>query len=220
MARKSPEIILTDREGALLEVEALAYPEDKNLIVDPYAVLEEQQASMDELIAGAEATLPRPLGEIIPAQAKGLSATWLYRLVLLDFDKQPHCRAETVEETLRQLICQVASLKVHRLGLDRFELLEPCISSYRVMFCLYDQVTKLGAAASSPPTTELTFCDFAHAYLVEFLCYCAITVMSIFMTLVIVILMIFFDTLVEIKKLKNCNMNEKKISRAHRQTQN
>ena len=153
MARKSPEIILTDREGALLEVEALAYPEDKNLIVDPYAVLEEQQASMDELIAGAEATLPRPLGEIIPAQAKGLSATWLYRLVLLDFDKQPHCRAETVEETLRQLICQVASLKVHRLGLDRFELLEPCISSYRVMFCLYDQVTKLGAAASSPPTT-------------------------------------------------------------------
>ena len=37
--------------------------------------------------------------------------------------------------------------------------------------------------------------------------------MSIFMTLVIVILMIFFDTLVKIKKLKNCNMNEKKILR-------
>jgi len=153
LTSKRPEIILTNKEGALLEVEALAYPEDKNLIVDPYAVLEEQQATMDELIAGAEATLPRPLGEIIPAQAKGLSATWLYRLVLLDFDKEPHCRAETVEETLRQLIWRVASLKVRRLGLDRFELLEPCISSYRVMSCLCDQVTKLGAGDSSPPTT-------------------------------------------------------------------
>ena len=153
MTSRRPEIILTNKEGALLEVEALAYPEDKNLIVDPYAVLEEQQATMDELIAGAEATLPRPLGEIIPAQAKGLSATWLYRLVLLDFDKEPHCRAETVEETLRQLIWRVASLKVRRLGLDRFELLEPCISSYRVMSCLCDQVTKLGAGDSSPPTT-------------------------------------------------------------------
>ena len=153
MASKRPEIILTNKEGALLEVEALAYPEDKNLIVDPYAVLEEQQATMDELIAGAEATLPRPLGEIIPAQAKGLSATWLYRLVLLDFDKQPPCRAETVEETLRQLIWRVTSLKVRRLGLDRFDFLEPCISSYRVLSCLCDQVTKLGATASSPPST-------------------------------------------------------------------
>jgi len=153
MASLRPEVILTDQEGALLEVDALAYPEDKNLVVDPYAVLEEQQATMGELIARAEATLPRPLGEIIPSQAKHLSATWLYRLVLLDFDKQPHCRAETVEETLRQLIWQVASLKVHRLGLDRFELLEPCISAYRVMSCLCDQVTKLEAATSSPPIT-------------------------------------------------------------------
>lgn len=162
MASKRPEVILTDKEGALLEVDALAYPEDKNLIVDPYAVLEEQQATMGELIARAEATLPRPLGEIIPAQAKGLIATWLYRLVLLDFDKQLHCRAETVEETLRQLIWQVVSLKVNRLGLDRFELLEPCISAYRVMSCLCDQVTKLEAAGSSPPTT-LIFSIHQHA---------------------------------------------------------
>ena len=153
MTSKRPEVILTDKQGRLLEVDALAYPEDKNLIVDPYAVLEEQQATMGELIARAEATLPRPLGEIIPAQAKGLSATWLYRLVLLDFDKQPHCQAETVEDTLRKLIWQVASLKVHCLGLDRFELLEPCISAYRVMSCLCDQVAKLEAAGSSPPTT-------------------------------------------------------------------
>jgi len=153
LASKRPEVILTDKEGAILEVDALAYPEDKNLIVDPYAVLEEQQDTMGELIARAESTLPRPLGEIIPAQAKTLSATWLYRLVLLDFDKRPHCRAETVEETLRQLIWQVASLKVHRLGLDRFELLEPCISAYRVMSCLCDQVAKLEAAGSFPPTS-------------------------------------------------------------------
>jgi hypothetical protein len=153
LVSKRPEVILTDKEGAILEVDALAYPEDKNLIVDPYAVLEEQQDTMGELIARAESTLPRPLGEIIPAQAKALSATWLYRLVLLDFDKRPHCRAETVEETLRQLIWQVATLKVHRLGLDRFELLEPCISAYRVMSCLCDQVTKLEAAGSSPPTS-------------------------------------------------------------------
>ncbi|MEJ2428996.1 MAG: hypothetical protein P8075_08775 [Deltaproteobacteria bacterium] len=153
MASLRPEIILTDQDGAHLEVDALAYPEDKNLVVDPYALLEEQQATMGELIARAESTLPRPLGEIIPAQAKNLSASWLYRLVLLDFDKQPQCRVETVEETLRQLIWQVASLKVHRLGLDRFELLESCISAYRVISCLCDQVTKLEAAGSSPPTS-------------------------------------------------------------------
>jgi hypothetical protein len=153
LARKRPEIILTDQEGALLEVDALAYPEDKNLIVDPYAVLEEQQATMGELLARAEATLPRPLGEIIPAQAEGLSATRLYRLVLLDFDQQKHCRAETVEETLRQFIWQAASLKIVSLGLDRFELLEPCISAYRIMSCLCDQATKIEAAGSSPPTT-------------------------------------------------------------------
>jgi hypothetical protein len=82
--------------------------------------------------------------------------------VLLDFDKQPHCRAETVEETLRQLIWQVVSLKVNCLGLDRFELLEPCISAYRVMSCLCDQVTKLEAAGSSPPTT-LIFSIHQHA---------------------------------------------------------
>jgi len=153
LASKRPEIILTDQEGALLEVDALAYPEDTNLIVDPYAVLEEQQATMGELIARAEATLPRPLGEIITAQSKGLSATWLYRLVLLDFDQQQHCRAETVEETLRRLIWQIASLKVDALGLDRFELLEPCISAYRVMSCLCDQVTRIEAAGSRPPST-------------------------------------------------------------------
>lgn len=153
MASRRPEIILTDKAGELLEVDALAYPEDTNLIVDPYTVLEEQQATMGELIAQAEATLPRLMGEIIPAQADRLNATWLYRLVLLDFDQQQHCRAKTVEETLRQLIWQVASLKVRRLGLDRFELLEPCISAYRVLSCLCNQVTKLEAAGSSPPTT-------------------------------------------------------------------
>ncbi|MCG6918981.1 MAG: hypothetical protein LJE89_15720 [Deltaproteobacteria bacterium] len=153
MISKRPEIILTDQEGALLEVDALAYPEDTNLIVDPYAVLEEQQATMGELIARAEASLPRPLGEIISAQAEGLKATWLYRLVLLDFDQHKHCRAETVEETLRQFIWQAASLKVDTLGLDRFELLEPCISAYRIMSCLSDQVKKVEAAGNSPPTT-------------------------------------------------------------------
>jgi hypothetical protein len=153
LASKRLEIIFTDQEGALLEVDALAYPEDTNLIVDPYAVLEEQQATMGELIARADATLPRPLGEIISAQAKGLIATRLYRLVLLDFDQQKHCRAETVEETLRQLIWQAASLKIASLGLDRFDLLEPCISAYRIISCLCDQVTKIEAAGSSPPTT-------------------------------------------------------------------
>ena len=153
MADRRPEIILTDEAGELLEVEALAYPEDIHLIVDPYAVLEESDATMGELIAKAEATLPRPLGEIITVRAQALRATWLFRLVLLNFDHQHKCRAETVEETLRQLLWQVAHLQVQRLGLDRFELLEPCISAYKVLSCLCDQVAKLEAAGSSPPST-------------------------------------------------------------------
>ena len=151
MADRRPEIIVTDRAGEFLDIDALAYPEDVNLIVDPYAVLEDSDASMGELIAKAEATLPRPLGEIITSGAQTLRATWLFRLVLLDFDRQRHCHAETVEKTLRQFLWQLASLKVGRLGLDHFELLEPCISAYRVLACLCDQVAKLEAAGVSPP---------------------------------------------------------------------
>jgi hypothetical protein len=153
MADSRPEIILTDKLGKLLEVDALAYPEDTNLIVDPYSDLEEPEASMAEIVANGEATLPRPLGEIISAQAIGLSATWLFRLVLLDFKGQHHCKAETVEETLRQLIWHLAPLEIQSLGLDRFELLEPCITAFRVLSCLCDQVKKLETAGSFPPMT-------------------------------------------------------------------
>ena len=153
MADRRPEIIVTERAGEFLEIDALAYPEDVNLIVDPYAVLEDSDASMVELTAKAEATLPRPLGEIITSRPQTLSAPWLFRLVLLNFDHQRHCRAETVERTLRQFLWQVASLKVGRLGLDHFELLEPCISAYRVLACLCDQVAKLEAAGIPPPET-------------------------------------------------------------------
>ena len=153
MADRRPEIIVTERTDEFVEIDALAYPEDINLIVDPYAVLEDSDANMGELIAKAEATLPRPLGEIITSRPRTLSATWLFRLVLLDFDRQRHCQAEMVEKTLCQFLWQVASLKVRRLRLDRFELLEPCISAYRVLVCLCDQTTKLEAAGIPPPGT-------------------------------------------------------------------
>jgi hypothetical protein len=151
LADRRPEIILTDKAGELLEVDALAYPEDTHLIVDPYAVLEESKTTVGDLVAEAEATLPRPLGEIIAAKAKGLLANRLFRLVLLDFERQRHCQAKVVEDTLRKLVWQVTLLKSRRLGLDRFELLEPCISAYRVLSCLCDQVQKMEAAGSGPP---------------------------------------------------------------------
>ena len=145
------EIIIADTGGEFLEVDALAYPEDTNLIVDPYSVLEEPDATMNDLVAVAENTLPRPLGEIITAKAKSMNATWLFRLVLLDFDRQDYCQAKTVEETLRQLLWQAALMKIKSLGLDRFELLEPCISAYRVLSCLCNQMENIEAAGNSPP---------------------------------------------------------------------
>jgi hypothetical protein len=51
LAGRRPEIILTDKAGALLEVDALAYPEDTHLIVDPNAILEESNNAMSELVA-------------------------------------------------------------------------------------------------------------------------------------------------------------------------
>lgn len=149
---KRSEIILAGTAGKHLEVDALAYPEDTHLIVDPYAALEEPDATENGLIAEAETLLPRVLGEIITARAKGMKATWLLRLVLLDFNRQHLCRAETVEKTLRQLIWQVAHMKVQRLGLDRFELLEPWISAYRIVSCLLNQMQNIKAAGISPPT--------------------------------------------------------------------
>ncbi len=147
------EIIIADTGGEFLEVDALAYPEDTHLIVDPYSVPEEPDATMSDLVALAENTLPRPLGEIIMAKAHNMSATWLLRLVLLDFDRQQHCRARIVEETLRELMWQVACMKVRLLGLDRFELLEPCISAYRVVSCLRKQIRNISTAGIIPPTS-------------------------------------------------------------------
>ncbi len=151
LAGTRPEIILTDIAGEFLEVEALAYPEDTHLIIDPYTAQVEPGATMNGLVAEAEATLPRPLGEIITAKAKSVNATWLFRLVLLDFDQQGCCQAKTVEETLRQLLWQASLMKIKRLGLDRFELLEPCISAYRVLSCLCNQMENIEAAGNSPP---------------------------------------------------------------------
>jgi hypothetical protein len=154
---KRPEIILTDGTGEFPEVDVLAYPEDIHLIVDPYATLEEPAAQIGDLVAQAEATLPRPLGEIITVKPRELNTTWLFRLVLLDFDRQKHCTAELVEETLRRVVWQVALLNGKRLALDRFELLEPCISAYRVLSCVCNQVQKVEAAGNTPPT-KLIFC--------------------------------------------------------------
>ena len=149
------EIIIADAAGEFLEVDALAYPEDTHLIVDPYSDLEEPDATLSDLIAVAKNTLPRPLGEIITAKANNMSATWLLRLVLLDFDRQKHCRARIVEETLRELMWQVAHMKVRLLGLDRFELLEPCISAYRVVSCLRKQIRNISTAGIIPPTSVI-----------------------------------------------------------------
>ena len=153
LAGKRPEIILTDEAGEFLQVEVLAYPEDTHLIVDPYTTLEEPAAKISDLVAEAEATLPRPLGEIIRVKPKRLNATWLFRLVLLDFNRQKHCQAEIVEDTLNKLVWQVALLKTRRLGLDRFELFEPCISAYRVLARMCRQIQKVEAAGNTPPTT-------------------------------------------------------------------
>ncbi|MFP3870014.1 MAG: hypothetical protein ACLFVT_03920 [Syntrophobacteria bacterium] len=146
-----PQIILTDTSGELLEVDVLAYPEDTYLVVDPYATVEDPGTSMENLVARAESTLPRPLGEITAAPARGMGARWLVRLVLLDFHRRWPCRAKIVEETLKQLIWQGTRLGARYLGLDRFELLEACISAYRVLSCLCHEVMKVKAGGGSPP---------------------------------------------------------------------
>ena len=153
LAEERPEIILTNTSGELLDVDVLAYPEDTYLVVDPYTALEEPDASMGNLLAEAQAKLPRPIGEIITVRGRGVEATWLLRLVLLDFNRWPHCRAKEVEETLRQLIWNAGLLGGGSVGLDRLEFLEPCISAYRVVSCLCQQVTRLRAARVSPLAT-------------------------------------------------------------------
>jgi len=145
------EIILTDTPGEQLHVDVLAYPEDRYLVVDPYSPLEEPQTSVAELIARAETTLPRPLGEILPAPTRGVEAKRLLRLILLDFNQSCPCRADLVEKTLRQLIHEGAQLKAGHLALDRFELLKPCISAYRVLSCLDREVGRLESSGSLPP---------------------------------------------------------------------
>jgi hypothetical protein len=150
-----PDITLSDVSGNLLGADVLAYPEDTYLVVDPYSAVDEPAASMPELIARAESTLPRPWGEIITARGTGVGATWLLRLVLLDFQGQRVCRAEVVEETLCRLVRQGARLKARRLVLDRFELLEPCISAYRVLSCLCRETARVRAADCQVLTTVI-----------------------------------------------------------------
>ena len=156
MARRPPEIILTDTPGELLQVDALAYPEDTYLVVDPYSPLRAMETPFSNVVAEAEAILPRPVGEIISAGVPEVAAARLFRLVLLDLNESRPCRSRVVETTLRRLIREVADLGARHLGLDRFELLEPCISAYRLIFCLLDETARLDSSGALPPDI-LTF---------------------------------------------------------------
>lgn len=156
MARRQPEIVLTDTPGEHLKADALAYPEDIYLIVDPYSPVRAMEAPFSNLAAEAEAVLPRPVGEIIPACVPEVAAARVFRLVLLDFNEPRPCRGRVVEKTLRRLIREVADLGVRHLGLDRFELLEPCISAYRLLSCLLRETTRLDSSGVLPPDT-ITF---------------------------------------------------------------
>lgn len=135
-ATGQPEIILTDTPGKLLKLDLLAYPEDTYLVVDPYSPVDRPKDSLTSLIGRAEQTLPRALGEIIPARAKGVAAKRILRLVLLDFNQRRSCQTAMVGKTLRRIIHEAASLGAGHVGLDCVELLAPCISAYRVLSCL------------------------------------------------------------------------------------
>jgi hypothetical protein len=156
VADKKPEIILTDVRGEHLGVDLLAYPEDTYLVVDPYSPLDDPATPAAQLVVEAEATLPRSMGEILPARLPGVTATRVVRLVLLDFNQPCPCRGHVVEETLRRLIREGAQLGTRHLGLDRFELLEPCISAYRLLSCLLREMERLGDSGLPPPE-RLTF---------------------------------------------------------------
>jgi len=156
LAHRQPEIILTDSPGEHLQVDALVYPEDTYLVVDPYSPVHAMETPFSDLVAEAEAILPRPVGEIIPACVPEVAAARVFRLVLLDFDEPRPCRNRVVEKTLRRLIRQMADLGLRHLGLDRFELLEPCISAYRLLSCLLRETARLDSSGVLPPDT-LTF---------------------------------------------------------------
>jgi hypothetical protein len=155
-AGKKPEITLTDVRGEHLEVDLLAYPEDTYLVVDPYSPLDDSAIPATELIAKAESILPRSVGEILPARLPCVAATRVVRLVLLDFSQPCPCQGQVVEETLRRLIREGVQLGTRHLGLDRFELLEPCISAYRLLSCLLREIARL-EEPGLPPPEKLTF---------------------------------------------------------------
>jgi hypothetical protein len=156
LADKRPEIVLTDIRGEHLQVDLLAYPEDTYLVVDPYSPLDDPGIPAAELIVKAETIVPRSVGEILPARLPEVAATRVVRLVLLDFGQPCPCQGHVVEETLRRLIEEGARLGTRHLGLDRFELLEPCISAYRLLSCLLREIERLGDSGLPPPE-RLTF---------------------------------------------------------------
>jgi hypothetical protein len=148
--------MINDTPGELLQVDALAYPEDTYLVVDPYSPLRAVEKPFSDLVAEAEAILPRPVGEIIPACVPEVAAATVFRLVLLDLNEPRPCRSRVVETPLRRLIRDVADLGVRHLGFDRFELLEPYISAYRIISCLLGETARLASSGVLPPDT-LTF---------------------------------------------------------------
>jgi hypothetical protein len=156
LAGKRPAIILTDTPGEHLRVDALAYPEDTYLVVDPYSPVRAVETPPSDLLAEAGAILPRPVGEILPARVSEVAAARVFRLVLLDLNEAPPCRTRVVEKTLRRLIREATGLGVRHLGLDRFELLEPCISAYRILSCLVRETARLDSPGVLPPE-KLTF---------------------------------------------------------------
>jgi hypothetical protein len=148
-----PEVILTDIPGKALQVDLLVYPEDTYLVVDPYATLDEPEMPVADIVAAAEATLPRTLGEILPTRPNGVEAKQVLRLVLLDFNRGRSCGAGLVEQTLRRVIREGTQLRALKLGFDRFELLESCITAYRVLSFICREVARLELSGGLPPKT-------------------------------------------------------------------
>lgn len=129
-----PPVHLLVGDGALLDVDVLAYPEDTFLIMDPYSEIGEVKESFGELMAKAEANLPRVAGEVLlNRRTDHVAAGCLALMVLFNLDFDPPLGEAALMESGENLARTLSEMGPESLCFDRFEMLTRWLSEAKIM---------------------------------------------------------------------------------------
>ncbi len=144
-----PEIQLRVQDPTEIDTDILVYPEDRYLIVDPYSSITAPRESATSLVNYAMWSLPRRLGEVIVSKGDSIRASYLMKMVVVDFEAIPQVQVSVFEEAVKEVFRKAAILKAKSICFDRLDLVERYHSAYKVVNTLVRSVVPFQLQAAS-----------------------------------------------------------------------